>query len=64
MFCYFLDEDLVSFSKENEWEINGDYIHIRNQEAHVKSKNISEKITFDSKLPTNVCFLLLNLFYI
>ena len=45
----FLDEDLADFCKENDWKIDGEFISIRNQEAHVKSKNISEKITFESK---------------
>lgn len=43
------DEVLAEFCKENDWHPDGENIFIRNQDAHVKSKNISEKITFDSK---------------
>lgn len=43
------EEDLTEFCKENDWHADGENIFIRNQDAHVKSKNISEKITFDSK---------------
>ena len=48
---YFLDDELTAFCKESEWQISGEFVSIGNQEENVKSKNISEKITFDSKLP-------------
>lgn len=35
---------------EQQWEINGDQVFIANQEDHIKSKNITEKITFESMI--------------
>ena len=35
---------------EQQWQINGDQVFISNQEEHIKSKNITEKITFESKI--------------
>ena len=35
---------------EEQWQINGDQVFIANQEEHIKSKNITEKITFESKI--------------
>lgn len=55
---YYLDDDLTGFCKENEWEVDGEFVSIRNQEEHVKSKNISEKITFESKFQ----YILLNIY--
>ncbi|XP_047138517.1 eukaryotic translation initiation factor 3 subunit K isoform X1 [Hydra vulgaris] len=34
--------------KEYKWVLNNENVLIANQEAHIKSKNISEKITFDN----------------
>ncbi|XP_066934927.1 eukaryotic translation initiation factor 3 subunit K-like [Clytia hemisphaerica] len=45
------DEDLAEFCKDNDWKIDGEFVSIRNQDAHVKSKNISEKITFENVSP-------------
>ncbi|XP_065052472.1 eukaryotic translation initiation factor 3 subunit K-like [Rhopilema esculentum] len=42
------DEDLKRMCLEQQWQITGDQVFIANQEEHIKSKNITEKITFEN----------------
>lgn len=49
-FSVYSEEDLKSYCNDNDWKIEDENIFLSNQEEHIKSKNISEKITFDSKL--------------
>ena len=46
----FLEDDLKRLCLEQQWQISGDQVFIANQEEHIKSKNITEKITFESKI--------------
>lgn len=46
---YFLDADLRSWVAKNGWkEEPNNMVFISNQEEHVKTKNITEKVTFDT----------------
>ncbi|XP_057303622.1 eukaryotic translation initiation factor 3 subunit K-like [Hydractinia symbiolongicarpus] len=45
------EEDLKSYCNDNDWKIEDENIFLSNQEEHIKSKNISEKITFDNVAP-------------
>lgn len=42
------DLEITKFCAENGWKMEDDHVYINSQEAHIKSKNISEKITFDN----------------
>ena len=49
-FCFPGDE-LDEWIKSQDWTLKEDgKVYICNQEAHIKSKNIAEKIDFESKL--------------
>ena len=51
----FSGEELDKWIKEQNWTIKEDgKVFICNQEAHIKSKNIAEKIDFDSELHKTV----------
>jgi len=45
------EDDLKRMCLEQQWQINGDQVFISNQEEHIKSKNITEKITFENMVP-------------
>eukprot|EP00112_Aurelia_sp_Birch-Aquarium-sp1_P011773 Seg2476.6 transcript_id=Seg2476.6/GoldUCD/mRNA.D3Y31 product="Eukaryotic translation initiation factor 3 subunit K" protein_id=Seg2476.6/GoldUCD/D3Y31 len=41
------EDELKKTCLDQQWQIHGDQVFISNQEEHIKSKNITEKITFD-----------------
>eukprot|EP00794_Sanderia_malayensis_P017629 gene17629-19383_t len=43
------EDELKKTCLEQQWQIDGNKVFIANQEEHIKSKNITEKITFDSE---------------
>ena len=51
------DEQLNLWIEKNDWtRANNQLIFVTNQEEIVKSKNIVEKVTFDSRFCAYFCF--------
>lgn len=42
------DSQITYWINHNKWKLEGDFVYISNQEELIKSKNIKEKIEFDS----------------